>query len=236
MEAASLLLGVRRFFGWVAPGGVLLLTLALIWPTPFTSLTTRFASSGMRAAYFDAFLIVLAFFLGGVVSNIFLGLLKALSLVLDSLPGHFSHTRFVQRLIRRHILNPRTFESELRLQLGRSSVAQIYDPVDTVESADRWGAYKLHVLQHSAPLTKELLDIESELNLLAGLFPSFVILTVLGYMHGNVGIAVLLTFVCCYIPFRVSYLCRKEVLMVAAAYLVLFRQEHSQSSAKEPGA
>ena len=224
-EFASVYLHIRKLFGSLIPGMVwTVLLLSVIAKAPETLQKVEMLLPGM---YLPAILFVIGSYLLGLIGNHFsIRLLDTLGEAQDRLARWWVRRRGVGgRIV--------TFFAE-RLQLGatqtmlddltsraasRPDLPQL--PLDRNDiGRNRWGVYKLYVVEHAKALGKELYDVEGEINFIGSMALPALVAAVVCFVHGFAFGWVALAFVL-YLSLRFQYLRHYEISVVIQAYTAL---------------
>jgi hypothetical protein len=216
------LLSVRKLFGFLIPGFVWLVLLSVWQPALVERLLTRVQGIWSHAGFVIPVAIIASYFVGAISSVIAFRFLELAGDALDWLLSHITLRpilALIRALSRRlHILSVTTLDQDLRLLEQMAPSDDFAIRVASQTGNLRWGLWKMYALERSPALAKEALDLEGEINFMAGMFGPAVGVAVWSFGHAAPTLAWALAGVAAYLGLRFQNLRHHELWFVAQAY------------------
>lgn len=224
-ELATVYLHIRKLFGSVIPGVVWAVLLLKLIPTAQEAL--QVLDTLTTQPFLSVVIFIIASYLLGLIGNhVSIRLVDGLGEIADRISSAFARSgRFGFAIM--HFLayrcklgSTRTLAEDLaaRMKADTELPRLPLSPID--EGRERWGTYKLYVVEHARALGKELYDIEGEINFIGSLAaPALVAGIAFAQDSASVVWVALLLFV--YLALRFQYLRHYEIQVVRQTYAAL---------------
>jgi hypothetical protein len=221
----SVFLSLRKFFGFLVPGFSWLLLVMVLLPIRSEEMVDGIPEALQGPVFVGAIIIVLSYLVGGLATVVSFRILELFGDGADLAGRHVSSgrggapLRFLRD--RFHLLSDCTLLEEVKRRTDEI-------PNDVLKGAgardlagiQQWDVYKMYVLEHAPALAREVLELEAEINLVAGMvLPVMVAGVVL--LREEVAWGWALIVVATLLALRFQNLRHHEVILVSQAYRVL---------------
>lgn len=229
-------LTLRRVLGYFPTGMAWVLVASLVFgrPEPFAWLAELQTSLGLVGVGLS--LIILLFCAGAALTPVNFSFAVALGSLADGVSSFLRRhlpRPWVRWLDENEVISLMTLgERRLRMRNWMTDRGIPHDLGAVSTGNAEWRIYKLLVMSRSAVVAQEVLDLEAEANLYAGLaLPLFILAgLVFPQMHG-LGIALLVLGAIA--PLRFQYARHREIDEIANAYVSLYGVEHDKAETTE---
>lgn len=166
---------------------------------------------------------VLAYFLGNALTNVSLGVLKFVNWVIGLVWKRLRRRRISDAWIERHeFFFDLETEERINQHIGtRTMVPDPYFARVLPKGRSRWLAARMYVVRHSQRLGTELLELEGDINVHAGLILPVALLARFGPSHAMPGLWWGVWILLIYLGWRAIALMQREALALYSACLVV---------------
>lgn len=219
----SMFLSLRKFFGFLVPGFAWVVLFALEYPEDRKALLDPIASLGGDVAV-GAVVVIASYFLGGVSTAVAFRLLALLcdlvELIVERINISWMTAAIRWSSAHLGILSATRVSAERR---------RLWVPDDAREFTNRvsphygtipvWDFYRFSLLERATGLSREVLEVEGEINFVAGMVAPSCVAGLLLLCHGQ-GWGWLLLAMTFYLILRFQHLRHVETTVVQEAFLV----------------